>query len=96
MAEAVPLPRVSLPGLVANLPMIRPPTSAITPRPNCAGRPVTVMLVRTTTRVWPASSWSEEWTVAAAVPLPRVSLPDASSTTVLVSSSRSVNRAVPA
>ena len=76
--------------------MIRPPTSAITPRPNCAGRPVTVMLVRTRTRVWPASSCSEERTVAEAVPLPRVSLPAASSTTVLVASSFSVKRAVPA
>jgi hypothetical protein len=82
--------------LVANFSMTRPPTSAMTPRPNWAGRPVTVMLVRTRTRVCPASSVSEEVIVAAAVPLPRVSLPDASSTTVRVPSSFSVNRAVPA
>ncbi len=80
----------------ANFPMIRPPTSAITPRPNCAGRPVTVMVVRTCTRVWPFSSCSEDRIVAEAVPLPRVSLPDASSTTVLVASSFSVKRALPA
>jgi hypothetical protein len=82
--------------MLANFSMIRPPTSAITPRPNCAGRPVTVMEVRTTTRVWPPSSCSEEVTLAAAVPLPRVSLPEASRTTVRVFSSFSVNRAEPA
>ncbi len=92
----VPSPDSSAARFEANLPMIRPPTSAITPRPNWAGRPVTVMVVRTSTRVWPASSCSEERIVAEAVPLPRVSLPDASSTTVLVASSRSVKRAVPA
>ena len=76
--------------------MTRPLTSAITPRPNWAGRPVTVIVVCTTTRVWPASSLSVEVIVAAAVPLPRVSLPDASRTTFRACSSFSVNRAVPA
>ena len=90
---AAPSPDSSAARFVANFPMIRPPTSAITPRPNWAGRPVTVMVVRTRTRVWPFSSCREERIVADAVPLPRVSLPDASSTTVFVVSSFSVKRA---
>ena len=77
--------------------MILPPTSAITPRPNWAGRPVTFIVVCTVTRVWPPpSSASHEWTVAEAVPAPRVSLPDASSLMDRACSSRSVNRALPA
>ncbi len=76
--------------------MIRPPTSAMTPRPNWAGRPVTVIEVCTVTLVWPPpSSCNVERTVAEAVPLPRVSFPDPSSTTVRVFSSFSTKRAVP-
>src|SRR6266568_570321 len=81
--------------LVANCWMILPLTSAMTPRPNCAGRPVTLSVVYTTTWVWPLSFRSVERTLADAVPLPRVSLPDASRVMDRASSSRSTNRAVP-
>ena len=53
-------------------------TSCITPRPNCAGLPVTSRSVVTST--WVASTPSgESWIVAVApaVPLPRLSLPSA-------------------
>ncbi len=69
----------------------------MTPRPNWAGRPVMFIVVCMLTAVaWPADSGTREaWTVAEAVPAPRVSLPDASSTMTWASPSRSVNFAVP-
>ena len=78
------------------MPISLPPTSAITPRPNWAGRPVTFSEVCTTTLVWPFSPCSWDRTVADAVPAPLVSLPDASSTITPASVSRSPKRAVPA
>ena len=82
--------------LLAKTPISLALTSAITPRPNWAGRPVTFSEVWTVTSVWSPSPCSSERTVAAAVPAPRVSLPDASKVTTPASRSRSVNRAVPA
>jgi len=71
-------------------------TSAITPRPNWAGRPVTLSEVCTVTSVWPSWLCSSERMVAAAVPEPRVSLPAAFKVTTPAPRFRSVNRAVPA
>jgi hypothetical protein len=82
--------------LVAKMPISLALTSAITPRPNWAGRPVTFSEVCTVTSVWPSWPCSSERTVAAAVPEPRVSLPAASKVTTPASRFRSVNRAVPA
>ena len=96
LAAGEPSPASSAARLAANLSMIRPLTSAMTPRPNWAGRPVTLIVVCTTTLVWPPSSCSVERMVAEAVPAPRVSFPDASSVTVRACSSRSTNLAVPA
>ncbi len=69
----------------------------MTPRPNWAGRPVTFIVVCMMTLVAsPDGSGSRDArTVAEAVPAPRVSLPEASTTTNLASGSRSVNFAVP-
>ena len=92
-----PSPAISLARFAANWSTSLPPTSTITPRPNCAGRPVTFIVVCMVTRVpYPEASGSREArTVADAVPAPRVSLPEASTTTTRVSASRSVNVAVP-
>ncbi len=60
------------------MPTSLPPTSAMTPRPNWAGFPVTLSVVCTMTCVWSPSAFSSDRTVADAVPAPRVSLPDAS------------------
>ena len=81
---------------LANWSMIRPPTSCSTPRPNCAGRPVTLRSVSTTTLVSlsPVGS-SRACTVAPAVPLPRLSVPFASSTTRRAASSRWRKRPLP-
>lgn len=73
-----------------NWPMILSATSEITPRPNCAGRPVMVMSVTIVTSVLSGpSAVIEPVTVAFAVPLPRESRPVASMTTRCVASSRS-------
>lgn len=79
----------------ANWPMMRSPTSAITPRPNCAGRPVTARSVVTETTVAPSFSARVPVTVARAVPWPRTSLPRAASTTRCAVPSRSSKTAVP-
>ena len=81
----------------ANCSTSLPPTSTITPRPNWAGRPVTFIVVCMVALVAspPDSGSSVARTVAEAVPAPRVSLPEASSTITLASGSRSVNFAVP-
>ncbi len=63
--------------LSANLSMSLPPTSAMTPRPNCAGRPVTLNDVSTVTSVASSRSRRRALTVAEAVPEPLASLPDA-------------------
>ena len=76
--------------------MSLPPTSVITPRPNCAGLPVTFRLVCTVTCVLSPSPVNSDRTEADAVPAPRVSLPDASSVTTPAALSRSVNLAFPA
>ncbi len=55
-------------------------TSCMTPRPNCAGLPVTARSVTTSARVPVPSGESSMVTVAPAVPLPRLSLPLASMT----------------
>ena len=86
--------------LSANLSISREPTSVITPRPNCAGRPVTFSVVCSVTRVAlaglePFSGRSAARTVAEAVPEPRISLPDASTRTERSASSRSLKVAVP-
>jgi hypothetical protein len=53
----------------------------MTPRPNCAGLPVIARSVATSTRVVPSpASVRLAVTVAPAVPLPRLSLPFASTT----------------
>ncbi len=82
---------------VANCPTSLPPTSTMTPRPNWAGRPVTFIVVCMVTWVPlpEASGASDARTVADAVPAPRVSLPEASISTMWASGSRSVNFAVP-
>src|SRR6516164_11643396 len=51
-ADGEPPPASNAARLAANLSMIRPPTSAMTPRPNWAGRPVTLIVVCTVTLVW--------------------------------------------
>ena len=90
-------PEISWPRFSANLSTSLPPTSTMTPRPNWAGRPVTFIVVCMMTLVAsPDGSGSRDArTVAEAVPAPRVSLPEASTTTNLASGSRSVNFAVP-
>src|SRR5437763_1135553 len=70
-------------------------TSAITPRPNCAGLPVTLRSVRTCTFVVEPSPTSCAVTVAPAVPLPRDSLPLASMTARCAASSLLAKRASP-
>ncbi len=52
----------------------------MTPRPNCAGLPVTERSVTTSTSVAPDASAIETVTLAPAVPLPRLSFPLASTT----------------
>ena len=85
--------------LTANLSISREPTSAMTPRPNCAGRPVTFSVVCIVTRVdsspEPFSGLSAARTVADAVPAPRISLPDASTRIDRSAASRSLNEAIP-
>jgi hypothetical protein len=71
-------------------------TSCITPRPNCAGLPVTDRSVVTSTRVPSPEGASWIVTVAPAVPLPRLSLPLASMTARYAWSSRSRNVPAPA
>src|SRR4051794_41101778 len=66
--------------LSANWPSSLLPTSVITPRPNWAGRPVMLRSVSTFTRVIAPSAARFAVMVAAAVPLPRWSLPRASMT----------------
>ena len=68
------------PGALANCAIRLPATSASTPRPNCAALPEIVRSVVMTTLVASPSSLSWAVTMAAAVPLPRVSLPLALST----------------
>jgi hypothetical protein len=69
--------------------MILSATSEMTPRPNCAGRPVIVMSVTMVTAVLSGPSATiEPVTVALAVPLPRESRPLASMTTLCASASR--------
>jgi xanthine/CO dehydrogenase XdhC/CoxF family maturation factor len=80
---------------VANWLTSRSPTSASTPRPNCAGRPVTVRSVRTDTAVPPSRSLSAAVIVALAVPCPRVSRPLATSTIRCADPSCSSKTAVP-
>src|SRR6266508_1515714 len=58
-----------------------PPTSEIMPRPNWAGLPVIDRSVCTEPAVSSPSARSDTVTVAAAVPLPRESLPEALITT---------------
>ena len=65
--------------LAAKMPISLPLTSDITPRPNCAGLPVTFSEVCTMTWVSSPSPCNSERTVADAVPAPRVSFPAASS-----------------
>ena len=71
--------------------MILSATSEITPRPNCAGRPVIFMSVTIVTAVLSGpSAVMVPVTVASAVPLPRESRPLASMTTRWAASSRSL------
>ena len=79
----------------ANWSMSLAATSVMTPRPNCAGRPVTLRSVTTCTLVEPPASVSCAVTVAPAVPLPRASLPEASMTARCAASSREANFASP-
>ena len=81
--------------LSANWPSSLLPTSVITPRPNCAGRPVMFRSVTTSTRVVSPSAASVAVMIAAAVPLPRWSLPRASMTARCAASSFSTNDALP-
>jgi hypothetical protein len=67
----------------------------MTPRPNCAGRPVMLRSVSTSTRVADPSAASRAVITAAAVPLPRWSLPLASMTALCADSSFSTNDALP-
>ena len=70
----------------------------MTPRPNCAGLPVMARSVTTTTSVAPASPADSAIvmvTAAPAVPLPRLSLPLASTTIRCAASSFSVNVPLP-
>jgi len=77
--------------------MMRPATSCMTPRPNCAALPVIVNSVVMSTRVRSgASSTSTAVTTPFAVPVPLVSLPAPSITIVWVASSRLRNFACPA
>ncbi len=78
-----------------NLPKSLSLTSWITPRPNCAGLPVMARSVLTSTAVPSPSGVSCARTVAAAVPLPRLSLPLASKRAVWLASSRSRKVPVP-
>ena len=72
-------------------------TSCMTPRPNCAGLPVTVRSVVTSARVaLSPSEVSRIVTVAPAAPLPRLSLPLASITARRDWSSRSTKEPDPA
>ena len=67
-------------------------TSWMTPRPNWAGLPVIARSVTTVTSVEPPpASAIEAVTVAPAVPLPRLSLPFASTTNRLAAASFSTN-----
>jgi hypothetical protein len=68
----------------------------MTPRPNWAGRPVMFRSVSTFTRVAAPSAASVAVMTAAAVPLPRWSLPLASMTARWAASSFSTNAALPA
>ena len=66
---------------LTNWPSSLSETSCITPRPNCAGLPVTARSVTTSTSVRSApAALIERVTFAPAVPLPRLSLPLASTT----------------
>jgi hypothetical protein len=81
--------------LSANWPSSLLPTSVMTPRPNWAGRPVMFRSVRTSTRVVSPSALSWAVMSAAAVPLPRWSLPRPSMTALCAASSFSTNEALP-
>ena len=70
-------------------------TSCMTPRPNCAGLPVTARSVTTSALVPSPSGDREMVTLAPAVPLPRLSLPLASMTARWAASSRSTNDPLP-
>ena len=63
-----------------NCPSSLSETSCMTPRPNCAGLPVTARSVTTSARAPLPSGVSWIVTVAPAVPFPRLSLPFASIT----------------
>ena len=63
-----------------NCPSSLSETSWMTPRPNCAGLPVIARSVTTSTSVESPAAVSEAVTLAPAVPLPRLSLPLASTT----------------
>ena len=66
---------------LTNWPSSLSETSCITPRPNWAGLPVIARSVTTSTSVRPgAASLIDRVTFAPAVPLPRLSLPLASTT----------------
>ena len=67
----------------------------MTPRPNCAGLPVIARSVSTFTSVESPLASIESVTVAPAVPLPRLSLPFASTTNRWFVSSFSVNVPLP-
>ena len=78
-----------------NCPSSLSDTSCITPRPNCAGLPVIARSVCTWTSVDSADPFMVRVTVAPAVPLPRLSLPLASTTKRRAVSSFSVNVPLP-
>ena len=67
----------------------------MTPRPNCAGLPVMARSVCTDTSVEPFASVIVTTTLAPAVPLPRLSLPLASTTNRCAASSFSTKVPVP-
>ena len=68
----------------------------MTPRPNCAGLPVTCISVSTVTLVWPLpASLMVSVALAEAVPLPRESRPWASTTTLWLVLSRSTKVPLP-
>src|SRR5690606_4037838 len=92
---AEPLPASSTPRFFANSPSKRPPTSEISPRPNCAGRPVTFSSLTTSPRVPPSASVSVTVADPDAVPAPRTSLPAALITSFLACSSLSTYEPLP-
>ncbi len=87
--------RISSDRHAANWSTSLPLTSASTPRPNCAGLPVTFRSVSTSTSVLSPLSMRRQVISALAVPVPRVSLPLPSMTATCVASSLDTKDALP-